>query len=217
MRIEKIITLDSVDSTNNFLKQNTLNGNVCVRALTQTSGRGRLGRSFLSPKGGVYFSVLFKCENKQLATIAAAVVVEQCLDKSFIKWPNDILIDGKKACGILCECCNYDDRIIVGIGINVKKAPLDTACAVGGEPDRLFNIVIKKFEEIFTLLENDPQIVLSLYRNKLFMPSLVSTLDSSEKIVGHVVGIDDDGRLLICDQDNIVHTISHGEVLIIEK
>lgn len=215
MRIDKIITLDSVDSTNNFLKREKPKENICVRALTQTNGRGRFGRSFISPEGGLYFSVIFKCKNIQLSTIAAAVVVAQCLKDSVIKWPNDILINGKKACGILCECSNCDDRIIVGIGINVKEAPLSTSCAVGGDPEHLFDIVIDKFQEIFTLLENHPEVVLSIYSSKLLMSHKVSVLNSPRTMVGEVNGIDDYGRLIICDQEGDTHILSCGETTIL--
>lgn len=217
MKINRIITLDSVDSTNNYLKREKTTENLCVRALMQTEGRGRMNRCFLSPRGGLYFSVIFKCKNKQLATIAAGVVMAQCLNGSTIKWPNDILINGKKACGILCECNNNDDRIIVGIGINVKKAPLCTACAVGGDPELLFDVVIKKFQEIYTLLDNDPKAVLSLYRAKLFKSYKVSSNNFWGRIVGDVIGIDDNGWLLVCDKDGIIHTISYGETVVLEK
>lgn len=215
MKIEEIIILSSVDSTNSFLKRDNPQKNVCVRALTQTGGRGRLGRSFLSPEGGLYFSVIFPCKNKHLATIAAAVVVSRCLQNSIIKWPNDILINGKKACGILCECNDYDDRIIVGIGVNVDKAPLETSCAVGGDSGSLFKMIVEEFQNVFTLLDYDPNIILSQYRKKLFLSYTVCVCDYDRIIIGQVAGIDNAGRLLVCDRNGIIHTVSCGEAVIL--
>lgn len=100
----------------------------------QTQGKGRLGRSFESAKGvGVYFSTVYELDddtkNLDLISSVAGLAVRDSLYNIFnidakIKWPNDILVDDKKICGILCEIVNQNNKpkyIIIGIGINVEK------------------------------------------------------------------------------------------------
>ena len=104
-----------------------------VLARTQTGGRGRLGRSFASPPGGAYFSVLYRTalgpEDLASMTVMAAVAVcrgieEVCPLHPVIKWPNDVLLSGRKVCGILCESI-FDAAgagIVIGAGVNVRRA-----------------------------------------------------------------------------------------------
>lgn len=142
--IEKFnfINLDETDSTNNFLKRNCENlpDLTVVTAELQTAGRGRMGKSFCSPKGtGAYFSILLKNDisveiSKHLTVMAAVAVLEEIqtvTDRDVkIKWVNDVYIDGKKVCGILTEGSvnpqseklNY---AIIGIGINLKISEND--------------------------------------------------------------------------------------------
>lgn len=136
---KSLIYLDTVDSTNNRLKQlaadNAPEGTVVV-ADQQTSGRGRIGRTWASEKGcGIWMSVLLRPQMapqdvQSLTLVAAVAVVEAILSCSGsllegrigIKWPNDILIDGKKVCGILTEMGAEADAVswvVVGMGINV--------------------------------------------------------------------------------------------------
>lgn len=128
---------DSIDSTNTEAKRRALADNVgrpsFFMALSQTAGRGRLGRSFLSQGGGLYLSYLFypdmPCEDSILITVYAAVCVcetieELCGVKPDIKWVNDVLLGGKKVAGILTEgkiseSGNVFDYAVVGIGVNV--------------------------------------------------------------------------------------------------
>ena len=129
MRIE---LLEEVDSTNDYVKKYLEGGeNVVVCAERQSKGRGTKGRSFLSEKGGVYLSALIFHEDLLAADAfrvmahAAVSVCETVLAfgaKPQIKWPNDILLGGKKCCGILIENILSGDRIrasIVGIGLDV--------------------------------------------------------------------------------------------------
>lgn len=96
-------------------------------AETQTAARGRLGRSWASRGNGLWMSIYLKpdippCNIAQL-TLIAGIAVSRVIENSKIKWPNDILIDGRKVCGILTEMTAEADRItsvIIGIGINVN-------------------------------------------------------------------------------------------------
>jgi BirA family biotin operon repressor/biotin-[acetyl-CoA-carboxylase] ligase len=123
-----------VDSTNDLAKRLASEGApewTVIRSDMQKKGRGRMGRRWISPRGGLWFSVILRpkiraSELPKLAIISG-VSVAKILEKHGlsprIKWPNDILINGKKVCGILVESEAEDSRIkyvVVGIGINVN-------------------------------------------------------------------------------------------------
>lgn len=133
----EIIYLDSVDSTNVFAMKNAENGvlnenvNNVIISNEQTAGKGRLGRSFESDKGtGIFASIVVRPDKKTYdvanITLVAALAVQRAMEKlgveAKIKWPNDIICQGKKLCGILTEMKNDGDKVkfvVVGIGINV--------------------------------------------------------------------------------------------------
>ena len=136
----KIICYDTVDSTNLVLKElahkGAANGTVVV-ADSQGTGRGRMERTFFSPPGkGIWVSILlrptFLPQDAPKCTLMAAVAVAHAMEafglRAEIKWPNDILHDGRKMVGILTEMSAEMDRVnyvVIGIGINVNIAPDD--------------------------------------------------------------------------------------------
>lgn len=152
-RAETILCLDTVDSTNRYLKSLANDGaptGTVVIADGQTKGRGRRGRSFDSPKGkGIYLSYLLRpeCTPAESTTLtawaavaAASAVSYVCGVEPNIKWVNDLLLDGKKLCGILTELSiesesNMVDYVVVGIGMNVNEKAEDF-------PPRLRDIAI---------------------------------------------------------------------------
>ena len=139
-----------LDSTNTRLKAMAAYAEpgTVIAAGRQTGGRGRLGRSFASPPGGVYLSMLLAPAADMRAcltlTPTAAVAVRRALKKvcglgADIKWPNDLQFGGKKLCGILTESVTAGGsfKLIIGIGVNLNtgmdELPLelhDTACSV---------------------------------------------------------------------------------------
>ena len=145
-----IIRLKEIDSTNSYLKDKSellqRNGLVVIAEM-QVSGRGRAGRKFTSVKGNnVTFSVVLHpnlpLEEIQifalLAGVAVARVLENYVKNIRLKWPNDVLVNEKKICGILLETINIPDHsfpvLIMGIGLNTKGCPNDY-------PEELQNIV----------------------------------------------------------------------------
>ena len=145
-----IIRLKEIDSTNSYLKDNSellqRNGLVVIAEM-QVSGRGRAGRKFTSVIGNnVTFSVVLHpnlpLEEIQifalLAGVAVARVLENYVKNIRLKWPNDVLVNEKKICGILLETINIPDHsfpvLIMGIGLNTKGCPNDY-------PEELQNIV----------------------------------------------------------------------------
>ena len=137
---------ESVDSTNDRIKQRAHDGEkqgLVISAGTQTAGKGRIGRRWESPtKDSVSTSLLLRPDDISIEaiptiTVVAAMAVRDALSRLYglegkIKWPNDIVLDGKKICGILTEMEMKDGKVwyvVVGIGVNVhnEKFPEEIA------------------------------------------------------------------------------------------
>ncbi len=129
-----IHVLDTVDSTNRFLKDLPASDDIDVCcAETQTQGRGRFGRSWHSPYGeNIYCSIRwrFDCDFSKLSgsslvvSLAVLAALKDISPEIRIKWPNDLLWHGKKLCGSLIEVVGQSD-VVIGIGINVNAIPND--------------------------------------------------------------------------------------------
>ncbi|MBO4819380.1 MAG: biotin--[acetyl-CoA-carboxylase] ligase [Firmicutes bacterium] len=224
------IHLKSIDSTNNYIEKNHFPPGTVVWADTQTAGRGRGDHEFSSPPGGIYFSCLFK-EGKEtekgyllphdalLLTPKAAVAVcssleEICSIKPGIKWVNDILLDGKKVCGILCE--HIKDKYIVGIGINTSASTLPeelkaTAGGIGEAPRKTLvkSIAKKLFDPM------DDETIVSEYSKRLdTLGKNVSFIYDGKETTGTVTGINESCNLTIRAGSATV-TLSSGEIRVI--
>jgi BirA family transcriptional regulator, biotin operon repressor / biotin---[acetyl-CoA-carboxylase] ligase len=132
-----IVFLPKTDSTNNLAKEYAKNNapqGLVIIADSQTCGRGRIGKSWYSPpKTGIYLSILLKPDLKtdqlSLITLVAGVSAIETINEfshqcANLKWPNDILINGKKVCGLLCEMIQRENNscfLVIGIGINVNQ------------------------------------------------------------------------------------------------
>lgn len=135
----QLIVFNRITSTNDFLKRAARRGAATgsvVLADEQTAGRGRLQRPWQSPAGkGLWFSVLLRPqlapEKLGMISLAVAAVVAEvfskfCRQEFQVKWPNDVLFESRKVCGILCETQIVQDEIeaiIAGIGVNVSQQP----------------------------------------------------------------------------------------------
>ncbi len=135
-------TFDSVDSTQDLLKDRALSGapeGAVVQGLEQLKGRGRHGNTWISPKGNLYLSILLRSDCPaqvagQLAFVVALAVgdtvgsflTQEERERVRLKWPNDILYNGLKISGILLETNINNallDAVYVGVGVNVEKPP----------------------------------------------------------------------------------------------
>lgn len=233
-----------VTSTNDVAKQLAARGakeGTVVIAETQTRGRGRFERRWVSPKGGIWFSTILRPEvTPQEAlklTLMAAVAVARVIRKTLklnaeIKWPNDVLIEGKKVCGILIETSTRGklvDFVTLGVGIN---ANIDT----DSFPENLRNSItsLKKelkedvarerflralLEELehyymmFTRIEFD--LILEEWKSLAsFLGSYVEVASYDEKIVGLAVNVDQSGALLIKTENGTVRRVTSGDVVL---
>lgn len=238
----EITLLESVDSTNRFLKRNSDNAKewTTVIAENQTSGRGRYDRKFYSPENcGIYMSILLKPEisadSAVLITAAAAVAVAEAVEtlsgkETQIKWVNDVLINSKKVCGILCEgVINLQtgciDRVVLGIGINVYTPEndfdysiKDIAAAVFEEkiPDMRNSLVaevINRFEGYYAQLES--RSFLEGYRKRSIVAGKnITVLNGRENFTAKVVEIDENCQLDVVLSDGTEKKLSSGEISI---
>ncbi|MDD4202490.1 MAG: biotin--[acetyl-CoA-carboxylase] ligase [Candidatus Omnitrophica bacterium] len=146
---KNIVSFLHVESTNDtaysMAEKNAKEGTVVI-AQKQSKGKGRLGRKWLSDKGGIYLSCILRPDKRpdqvQEFTLFTALSVVDAIKQTTgvqadIKWPNDIFIDGKKVCGVLTEMKAQPDKIdfiVVGIGINVNNdVHLDTSVSLKGK------------------------------------------------------------------------------------
>lgn len=132
----RIVQLDAVGSTQAVAREHAARGapeGTVVVAKSQTSGAGRMGRSWVSPVGGLYMSFILRTKlvKPELVTLVAAVAVAHGIKEatgltSTIRWPNDILLKGKKLAGVIAEAESMRgeiDQIVVGVGVDCNALP----------------------------------------------------------------------------------------------
>lgn len=221
LRDIKITVLDTVDSTNNYAKAHDITSPQLITANRQTSGRGRLGKSFYSPEGsGIYMTLAIKAPaSPEYITIATAVAVARVIkhlgaENIGIKWVNDIFSNGRKVCGILCERTN--DKVIIGVGINLTTQEFpeeiaDIAGALNIKADR--NTVIAKItSEIFNVMALSPLEIIAEYKNYLFI--LGKKVKYKKNGVVHTAVAEDVNEYgnLIVTSDGKKDILSSGEI-----
>jgi BirA family transcriptional regulator, biotin operon repressor / biotin---[acetyl-CoA-carboxylase] ligase len=206
-----------IDSTNEQAKRIldiSPTDNLVITADSQTKGRGRLGREWVSEQGNLYFSVIVNSKRispAEISSFIAGLSVSGFLQKlgllPQLKWPNDILIDGKKLCGILIE--KHKNSIIIGVGININTYPeyLDMgrkACALQEYIKTVSaQKVLEMFLDKFTLIsaEHNKNGFEPLRKNiKTILYKLNDGVEIDylgEKISGRVVDISMNGSLVL--------------------
>ncbi len=230
---------DEVTSTNTILKTDTSCDERALIAVSQSAGRGRLGRSFFSPRDtGLYLSLRINAtrlcaEKLMLLTPAAAVAmcraVETVGKKGLqIKWVNDLILDGRKVCGILTETAASPDgerSIIVGVGINMYAPD-------GGFPSEISGIAGHIFEERHENLRNDvaaafincfmdiiddidkPVFIDEYRKRSCVIGRQVNVFRSGSDVVrtAYAVDIDDECRLIVRYDDGTEEALYSGEI-----
>lgn len=215
---KSLIVLPTVESTNTYLKamakKHAPHGTVVI-ADHQTAGRGRLGRSFASPKGaGLYLSVLLRqAPDLRLTPMAAeavrrAVLLETGLQVQ-IKWINDLVANGKKLCGILTEIAG--DCIILGIGINCQGTPHEIATSLAelGHPCDRAKLAAQVIRQISQMAPED---MAEYKKHCLTIGQDVQLIENDVIRFAHVDDMDDNGALLVTLADGSKETIFSGEV-----
>ncbi len=235
------IHFDTIDSTNTWTKKNaaTLDAHqlTCVTALEQTAGRGRFFHKWVSPRGQNIYATLYFCLPRacpyiinlgQILSLSSIAVLKRKGFSPQIKWPNDILLNGKKVAGILCETVFFEDRIgaILGIGINVNMSqelletidqPATSLAQLSGQTwtlEQILEPVLKQFlKDLDTLLAKGFEPFRTGYEKLLaYKGKTIACNDGLKMITGVCHSINPDGRLNLVLPDGQVATLSAGEL-----
>ncbi len=231
---------DEIDSTNSFLlnKENKFNTDgTVILAEKQNKGHGRKDRVWYSSKGqNLTFSILLtskKIYSKKFnhinfaASLSVAMAIENLFQlKTELKWPNDILINGKKIAGILLESISKGskiDRLIIGIGINVNQAvfqgvfnipPTSLKIELNENIDRekLLAEFLNTFEEMLEKVKTNPEEILKDWKSRCRLIGEKIVIEGGEKTkYGIFDDLDDDGFLLL-NVGGKIEKIHFGEV-----
>lgn len=234
-----IIEFKTIDSTNKYAKElcktNPENGTIII-ADEQTKGRGRFGNTWESHKNkGLYYSIIFKKLpnlNYETLTLFICLGITKLLEdysiESKIKWPNDILINGEKVCGILSEVTQSpnEDYIIIGIGINLYHDKEDFPQELKYKATSLKlhtpnNILKTYFVNSLTnyifdyynyFLSNSFESILTEYKNKSFLINKEITLNlNGKQVTGIVEDFNTLGHLILNTENEKIE-INSGEI-----
>ena len=225
-----LVCLETVDSTNNEVKRRALAGaadGLAVVAEQQTGGRGRRGRSFVSPAGqGLYLSVLLRprCPLEEVSALVCGV-------RPGMKWPNDVILDGRKLCGILTELELEAEsaalrHVVVGVGINLTQTAADfgpevapvavsLAQALGRAPRRaeMAAAVLAALDELYAAFPAERAAWLERYRaDCLTLGRTVRLLRAGGEEEAFAEAVDDTFALVVRRADGSREAVSSGEV-----
>ena len=239
---KEVLYFDTIDSTNTKAQELAEKGypsGTLVVADKQESGKGRRGRSWVSPSGaGIFMTLMIKPDinpnNASMLTLVAALAVAKAItsvtgEEALIKWPNDIVVNSKKVCGILTEMnaqFDYINHIVVGIGINVhnERFPEEISqmasslmIEAGGKRFHRAQIIAETmsyFEQYYdTFLKTQDLSALVREYDELLvnMNKAVRVLDPKERFDGKAMGITPKGELIV-DTWESRKLVSSGEV-----
>ncbi len=235
---KEIKYFNEIESTNLMAREMaaSVEEGTVVIAESQTGGRGRLGRKWISPEGGIWFSIILKPKMQPqhasritlLAGVSVARVIRNLGLPAKIKWPNDILIHGRKVCGILTEIgaeIDLIDYLIVGIGIDanididsfpdeIRESSTSIKKELGRGIDRAefvrkllmeFEIQYLKFQK-----EGFPPILEEWRALSATIGEWVKITTQTRTIYGEAIGVDNEGALIIETSDGKLEKIVAG-------
>lgn len=232
----RLIERDSVGSTNDEARALVASGapaGIVVWAHSQTAGRGRQGRQWASPPGNLYCSIILRppidvarlAEMSFVAALAVRDTVTAILPRAVVslKWPNDVLVDGRKIAGILVEAEKLPGEahsaLVVGIGINLASAPREaeypaiSAAALGqaAKPAATLAALVANLDRCITI-----------WNKKGFLPirdewishahGIGTEIAASGGINGRFAGLDESGAILISMADGQTRRVVSGSI-----
>ena len=232
-----------VGSTNEWAKELARLGaceGTVVLAETQTAGHGRLGREWLSPVGGLWFSVILRpqltpAESARLV-FAAGLAVAEALREQYglrveTKWPNDVLVDGRKTCGVLTEMNSVGEKVnfvVVGVGVNVNfdvgkvfpKELQETATSLKKECgeqvslDELLRVLLVKLEKTYESFTTGGflPVLVEWRKYARFLGSQVEVSNDDGRLRGVALDVDEEGALLLKQENGLVKRAFFGEM-----
>ncbi len=237
-----IIKLDAIDSTNNYLKKMILNEGIIdytvVTAKFQTQGKGQLGTKWGSEHSknlicSVYKkNINIKVQDQFVISALISLALIKTLRKInlsnlHVKWPNDIMSDNKKICGILIENIvkeNYIKDIVIGIGLNVNQTifnnlpnatSIKNLIGTTSNIDEILNDLVKNIKYYFNKLDKSSiNSILKKYENALFRINKPSTFMNAkgEVFSGYIKGVSRLGKLNVMLEDNLEESFDLKEI-----
>jgi BirA family transcriptional regulator, biotin operon repressor / biotin---[acetyl-CoA-carboxylase] ligase len=230
------VLASTMDAARDFARNSALEGTVII-ADTQTAGRGRLARSWHTPQGNIALSIVLYPRLSQLTEMImlASLGVVHSIEavtgiKVGIKWPNDVLINGKKVCGILIESdarTQPDERVayvIIGIGINVNLKPADfsdiaatatsLSLAAGGKVSRLAVVrsLLVETDRLYAKLNNGESLFEEWQERLVTLGQMVKVTAIDAVYEGRAESVERDGSLLVRDANGELRRVVAGDV-----
>lgn len=213
---------DELKSTQDTAREALLNGGSAgyvVRALMQSSGRGRHGRVWQGLPGNLFFSFIIEPSRPMTDWGSLSLLTGLALAKSLgrgdamLKWPNDVLLDDRKCAGILIEV--EGDAVIIGAGVNVASAPEGFAF-LGGDADDILMAFLTAFNEVYSDWEQggfaavkDEWLSYAHAAGRVMQVKL-----PSGNVDGIFAGVTDDGALLLERANGSITTVTAGELIL---
>jgi BirA family transcriptional regulator, biotin operon repressor / biotin---[acetyl-CoA-carboxylase] ligase len=238
----KVIVKDEVASTNDLAKSLASEGEeegLVITAKTQVAGRGRMGRTWSSPEGGLYLTVLLRpripVHDMLRMTVLACVPVAQTIEEASgcattIKWPNDVEINGKKVAGLLVESSSKGGEIaylVLGIGINLNLEPeslgvpeaTSVSACTGKAIDReaFLNILLYRLDTFYATFLKGTFDMAEYTKRSSIIGSEVQVEMGGTTIVGRATGVDATGALILITHEGGEHRLSSVHETTIRK
>lgn len=238
-----ILFSGEVDSTSKWAKELAMYGaseGTVVIAETQTRGRGRLGREWFSPTGGLWFSIILRPKLRPVEaaklTFVAGLAVAKVLREMFslkaeTKWPNDVLVNERKICGVLAEMNTTGETVnfvVVGVGVNanfdvknvfperLKKVATSLESELGRKVqlEKLFRALVERLENLYEIfIREGVDSVLEEWKNYAgFLGRHVRVTSPTEKISGLALDVNREGALVLRLEDGTVRRVFVGDV-----
>lgn len=239
---QSIYVFDELDSTQDFANAlpivESVHGTIVI-AKKQKMGKGRIGKSWISPEGGLWMSIIFRPEfnmnsiifTQFIGAIAIAEAIKEVANiRCSLKWPNDVLINEKKVCGILVDV-NLESNnkvIVMGIGLNANIEPslvnnkltqdfinatsLNKECGHEIDLVQLTKSIIDRIEYYYYDLLTTGKLMEIIYlwkKNSDIIGKRATIYDGNEKFVGQIIDIDKDGALLMKLGDSSVKRVTY--------
>lgn len=226
----KVLVKGEVDSTNNIAKALAMEGEpegTVVTASVQTRGRGRMGREWESPSGGLYLSVILRPElpsgDLTLLTVlsclpVAQVIEEVCKVVPRIKWPNDVRVDSRKVAGVLAEVCYRGGEprfMVLGIGVNLNTEPSSLsapeAASLKGllgrevDPERFMHTLLFKLDEFYSDFRAGKRDMDAYSRYSESLGADIEVRLGDQRVRGRGMHLDTDGALVFRSDDGMVY------------
>jgi len=226
----KVLVKEEVTSTNDVAKALAIDGEAegtVVTALRQTGGKGRTGRSWESPPGGLYLSIILRPELKAqdltLLTVMSCLPVAQAIEEAChavprIKWPNDVKLNGRKVAGILVEACYRGGEprfLVMGMGINLNTDPsalttpeagsLKDMCVKELDQEHFMNVLLFKLDDFYAKFKRGERDLDEYTRYSESIGQDVEVRLGDQKVKGKGMHLEEDGSLVMRSEDGMIY------------